>query len=41
MNKTILMIIALMLSSCAVNHGFPREVGGTLKPINDIGACNE
>jgi|AntAceMinimDraft_11_1070367.scaffolds.fasta_scaffold15506_4 hypothetical protein len=34
MQQLILIITALMLTSCSVNQGFPREINGKLKPIN-------
>lgn len=39
MSKILIIVISLMLSGCAVNHGFPREISGSLKPINN--ECQE
>lgn len=33
-HKSILIVLILELSSCALNSGFPKEVTGSLKPIN-------
>lgn len=34
MQKLILIILALALTACMVNQGFPKEIDGKLKPIN-------
>lgn len=35
------LIVCLSLSSCSLNHGFPREITGSLKPINNVEGVHE
>ena len=30
----IFLMLTSMLSGCAANHGFPRDIHGDLKPVN-------